>query len=164
MNQEVELQNKVVISQGRSEHKAKTRDEKNYQEVNDKSYISVMKVKEDNEEKFIELDMKDEIKEKEEKIISENLVEEKNSKLMIISSTVIKYEVLLQNLTSKDPLDYLEVAKSAVVSQIVDKKVFLSGCEPPVRYTVEIISYMGEFKRIFTCRETHRWCQKNCCL
>lgn len=74
-----------------------------------------------------------------------------------------KQEMILQDMTSENPMDYIDIAKSAIISQIVDKKVFLSGCDPPIRYIIEIVTYMGEEKRILRCKETPRWCQKNCC-
>jgi cellulose synthase/poly-beta-1,6-N-acetylglucosamine synthase-like glycosyltransferase len=62
----------------------------------------------------------------------------------------------------EDPFDYIKNAKKAVVSQQVDKKVFLTGCEPPVRYIVETVNEK-ETRRILKVREIHNWCQKNCC-
>ena len=64
-------------------------------------------------------------------------------------------------INSQDPMEYLEIAHKAVIFQNVDKKVYLSGCEPPLRYIVEIVTYLGETKGILKCRETPRWLQKN---
>jgi hypothetical protein len=138
----------------------------NYEHVNDKSYISVGKSKIENQDKFIELGILPEVKEKDNdskmKEISEEAKNTKDTIFTGVKSENNKYEALLRDINSKNPMDYLQIAKSAIITQQVDKDVFMSGCEPPVRYIIEIITYMGEYKKIFTCRETHRWCHKNC--
>jgi hypothetical protein len=138
----------------------------NYEQVNDKSYISVGKSKFENQDKFIELGILPEVKEKDNdskmKEISEEAKNTKDTIFTGVKSENNKYEALLRDINSKNPMDYLQIAKSAIITQQVDKDVFMSGCEPPVRYIIEIITYMGEYKKIFTCRETHRWCHKNC--
>lgn len=80
-----------------------------------------------------------------------------------VMTNITKHEKILQSIVSDNPMDFLEIAKIAVINQIVDKKVFESGCVPPIRYIVEIVTYLGEVKKIFNCRETPRWFQKNCC-
>jgi hypothetical protein len=139
---------------------------KNYEQVNGKSYLSVGKFLIENQEKFIELEILPDINENnKDSKAKDNPDDNKNTKDTIftgVKSENNKYEALLKNFNSDNPLDYLQIAKSAIITQEVDKLVFMSGCEPPVRYIIEIITYMGEFKKIFTCRETHRWCHKNC--
>jgi hypothetical protein len=139
---------------------------KNYEKVNDKSDLSVGKFKIENQEKFIELEIIPDTKEKDiDNKVKEISEENKNTKDTIftgVKSENNKYEAFLKDINSKNPLDYLQIAKSAIITQQVDKLVFMSGCEPPVRYIIEIITYMGEFQKILTCRETHRWCHKNC--
>lgn len=139
---------------------------KNYEQVNDKSDLSVEKFKIENKEKFIELEILPDIEKKymdnKVKEISEENKNTKDTIFNAVKSENNKYEAFLKDINSKNPLDYLQIAKSAIITQQVDKLVFMSGCEPPVRYIIEIITYMGEFKKLFTCRETHRWCHKNC--
>jgi hypothetical protein len=71
-------------------------------------------------------------------------------------------DILLNQVLSDDPMQYLNIAKTAIVKQEVDRQVFLSGCEPPIRYIVEIETYLGEKKRIFSFREVHNFWHKNC--
>jgi hypothetical protein len=89
-----------------------------------------------------------------------NNVEEKISPQAQILKT--DHPKLLKDIGSDDPLEYLNLAKSAVISQWMDKHVFLSGCEPSIRYVITITTYSEEKKKIFNCREVHNWCQKNC--
>ena len=86
-----------------------------------------------------------------------------HSKFGLISAEDLREFKILETLNSEDPMDYIDIAKKAVVFQLIDKKVFKTTCDPPIRYLVEIESYMGEQKIIFMARETPRWLQKNCC-
>jgi hypothetical protein len=72
------------------------------------------------------------------------------------------HPVLLKEIGNDNPIEILHLAKSAVISQWIDKHVFLSGCEPSIRYVVNIVTHAEEKKKFFNCRELHNWCQKNC--
>ena len=78
------------------------------------------------------------------------------------NSVKIDQKAQLSSLRSNNPLDYLHLAQKATIRQVVDKKVFMSGCEPPIRYHIEITTYAGEKKKIFKAQEISTWCMKNC--
>jgi hypothetical protein len=66
-------------------------------------------------------------------------------------------------INSINPFDYLQLAQKATVKQAIDKKVFMSGCEPPIRYYIHITTFGGEKMKIFKAKEVSTWCAKNCC-
>ena len=72
------------------------------------------------------------------------------------------YHTLLKDIQSEDPMDYISIAKSAVITQQIDTNIFLAGCEPPIRYIIHLNTYLNERKKVFQCREVHDWWQKNC--
>jgi len=93
--------------------------------------------------------------------LNEKETEKEPEKKNIFSYTDPKTAVLSQ-IKSDDPMDYLRIAKEAIVYQYQDRYVFLHSCEPPVRYMVDIVTYRGEVKTIFKCREVPKWFQKHC--
>ena len=71
-------------------------------------------------------------------------------------------EYNLKDMISQDPLDFINISESAIITQVIDKDVFLSGCEPAIRYIITLTNSSRESKKIFNCREVNDWCQKNC--
>ncbi len=82
--------------------------------------------------------------------------------LNMTNNTKAVYHTLLKDILSDDPMEYISIAKSAHITQLIDKNIFLAGCQPPIRYIVQLNTYLNEKKKVFQCREGHDWWQKNC--